>query len=134
MKLATLTSLGLATLLWAAAPALAEETTVLRDYPYEAIPDGSTRDFTIDAAVPGALADLQVGVYMQHPRRGDLSLTLIAPSGTQVQLKRANRRDFGRHVGGVFGLNLRADEALSALQAASFLMWSSKSSGTTSLG
>ena len=117
MKLASLTSLSLATLLFAASPALAEdETTILRDYPYQSVADLRQQDFTIDASVPGALADLQVGIYMLHPRRGDVSLTLITPSGKQLRLKRASATDRGRNIGGVFGLNINSAEALTALQ------------------
>ncbi|MDG6110476.1 S8 family peptidase [Dactylosporangium aurantiacum] len=53
-----------------------------------------------------ASARTRVEVHIQHARRGDLTIELIAPNGTKRRLKAANRRDKGSGVHAVFYTNM----------------------------
>jgi len=104
------------------AAALAQDTSVVRDYPYALIPDGARSLRTaIDPQLPGAIEDLQVGIYVYHPRRGDLEVRLTSPSGTTVELFDGSPRDGRANLGGVFGLNLASEGDLGAFKGEDFM-------------
>ena len=55
------------------------------------------------------LADVDLGIYVQHAQRGDVRVTLQAPDGTRVQLVDGNTAISGDN------LNVRLDDAASQL-------------------
>jgi uncharacterized repeat protein (TIGR01451 family) len=65
------------------------------------------RTFSVTGSFP--VADVDLGVYVQHNQRGDLRVTLQAPDGTRVQLVDGNTVISGDH------LNVRLDDAASQL-------------------
>lgn len=71
----------------------------------EAIPDGHARGLSASLTLPaqGVVGGVAVRVEVRHLRRGDLALTLTAPSGRQAQLFAGDSRDERRDVTGVLG-------------------------------
>jgi len=51
-----------------------------------ALPDVVTRNFRVSSAVAARVADLNVRLNLLHTYDGDLSISLLSPSGTQVSL------------------------------------------------
>lgn len=71
------------------APGTAANTYDSTDVP-KPIADNSTVVSTLAVSNPDPILDLEVNLTLTHTYDGDLTLTLIAPNGTRVQL--ANRR------------------------------------------
>jgi len=72
----------------------------------EVIPDGDAEGLSAALtlpAQPGSVAGVAVRVEVRHLRRGDLSLTLTAPSGREAQLFVGDPHDERRHLTGVLG-------------------------------
>lgn len=65
------------------------------------------RNFTVTGSF--LLADVDLGVYVQHNQRGDIRVTLQAPDGTRVQLVDGNTVISGDH------LNVRLDDSAAQL-------------------
>lgn len=105
-----------------AAPARAQEQATLRDYPLQRIPDRDGRGIAsrMTATQVGSVRRVQVGIYLLHPRRGDLDVMLVSPRGTRVRLAQASLRDDRRDLSGVFGLNLVPVESLDRLAGEPF--------------
>lgn len=55
----------------------------------QSIPDNQPRgvESSVAVATPGTVTDVQVEVSLEHPFLGDISLTLIAPSGTTALIQ-----------------------------------------------
>jgi len=89
--------------------------------PEKAIPDDKSGGITAEITVhdSGTLMRAEVRVDVTHPRRGDLSVTLVSPSGTHVKLHgpssdtTPNLR--GTYGDGVLG-DLEAAQSLAVLQ------------------
>lgn len=65
------------------------------------------RNFSVTGSF--LIADVDLGVYVEHPQRGDIRVTLQAPDGTRVQLVNGNTVISGDH------LNVRLDDSASQL-------------------
>ncbi len=65
------------------------------------------RNFTVAGTF--LLADVDLGVYVEHNQRGDVRVTLQSPDGTRVQLVDGNTLITGDH------LNVRLDDAAGTL-------------------
>jgi uncharacterized repeat protein (TIGR01451 family) len=65
------------------------------------------RNFTVAGTF--LLADVDLGIYVEHGRRGDVRVTLQSPGGTRVQLVNGNTVISGDH------LNVRLDDAAGQL-------------------
>ncbi len=77
-----------------AAPAAAQSVTTIVNGTDGAVGSAQTctaplvRDFTVTGTF--LVADVDLGVYVQHAQRGDIRVTLQAPDGTRVQLVDGN--------------------------------------------
>lgn len=64
------------------------------DYPYTGsavpIPDADSAVVSLSVPTLGTVADVDVRVNLTHPFDGDLVLTLVSPSGTEVELSSLN--------------------------------------------
>lgn len=84
--------------------------------PDAAIPDatGATLSTALDVATVGSIDVIEVEVDIHHPRRGDLEIDLVAPSGKRVRLKNASA-DEEDDVRGTFGDGLPSVDPLESL-------------------
>lgn len=96
-----------------AQPALAQSVTTVVNTTDGAVGSAQTctaplvRNFSVTGSF--ILADVDLGVYVQHNQRGDIRVTLEAPDGTRVQLVDGNTVISGNN------LNVRLDDAASQL-------------------
>jgi subtilisin-like proprotein convertase family protein len=96
-----------------ALPALAQSVTTVVNTTDGAVGSAQTctaplvRDFSVTASF--ILADVDLGVYVQHNQRGDIRVTLQSPDGTRVQVVDGNTVISGDH------LNVLLDDSASTL-------------------
>ena len=96
-----------------AVPALAQSVTTVVNTTDGTVGSAQTcaaplvRNFNVTGSF--LLADVDLGVYVEHNQRGDLRVTLQAPDGTRVQLVDGNTAISGNH------LNVRLDDAAGQL-------------------
>ena len=66
-------------------------------------------DVTATSIQPGWIRDLQVKVKVTHFYRGDIKLSLQAPDGTTVQLRKANLADSDRNIYETYDIGVPLD-------------------------
>jgi len=73
-----------------------------------AIKDRGTGTSTVKVAgCGGKPGKVQVEVHLRHPRRGDLTVELVAPNGSTKRLRAANKRDRSANLDAAYKVSVK---------------------------
>jgi subtilisin family serine protease len=94
----------------APAPAVAPPCNVRGNGTDVAVRDrgSATSAVTVSGCAGRASRGTRVEVHVLHPRRGDLAVELVSPTGSVKRLKSANRRDAAANLHAVYVVNMSA--------------------------